>query len=124
MNNLKYNRRTTPRQPARRISARGCEPSSLRLSSKLFRLFSTTTDENLVFNDALGTTVGAKKDGKYSAAALTAFGEDLTVHSPTPTQNSNFFTGLSVIGLVFGWHGGSSISDIWMKNLEDNGWTT
>lgn len=47
------------------------------------------------FNDMLGTTVGAKKDGKYSAAALTAFGEDLTVDSPTPTptQNSNFFTG-------------------------------
>ena len=45
------------------------------------------------FNDALGTTVGSKKGGKYSAAALTAFGEDLTVHSPTPTQNSNFFTG-------------------------------
>ena len=45
------------------------------------------------FNDMLGTTVGAKKDGKYSAAVLTAFGEDLTVHSPTPTQNSNFFTG-------------------------------
>jgi RHS repeat-associated protein len=45
------------------------------------------------FNDALGTTVGFKSNGKYSAAALTAFGEDLTVHSPTPTQNSNFFTG-------------------------------
>ncbi|MBQ6136840.1 MAG: hypothetical protein IJI73_05660, partial [Kiritimatiellae bacterium] len=45
------------------------------------------------FNDMLGTTVGAKKDGKYSAAALTAFGENLSVHSPTPTQNSNFFTG-------------------------------
>ncbi len=45
------------------------------------------------FNDALGTTVGAKKDGKYSAAALTAFGENLSVDSPTPTQNSNFFTG-------------------------------
>ena len=29
------------------------------------------------FNDMLGTTVGAKKDGKYSAAALTAFGERL-----------------------------------------------
>ncbi|MBE6381885.1 MAG: hypothetical protein E7049_02595 [Lentisphaerae bacterium] len=43
------------------------------------------------FNDALGTTVGSKQGGKYSAAALTAFGEDLTVHSPT--QNSNFFTG-------------------------------
>jgi RHS repeat-associated protein len=45
------------------------------------------------FNDVLGTTVGFKSNGKYSAAALTAFGEDLTVHSPTPTQNSNFFTG-------------------------------
>ena len=44
------------------------------------------------FNDMLGTTVGSKSNGKYSAA-LTAFGEDLTVHSPTPTQNSNFFTG-------------------------------
>ena len=27
------------------------------------------------FNDALGTTVGSKSNGKYSAAALTAFGE-------------------------------------------------
>ena len=45
------------------------------------------------FNDMLGTTVGSKSNGKYSAAALTAFGEDLTFHSPTPTQNSNFFTG-------------------------------
>ncbi len=45
------------------------------------------------FNDMLGTTVGSKTNGKYSAAALTAFGEDLTVHSPTPTKNSNFFTG-------------------------------
>ena len=44
-------------------------------------------------NDALGTTVGAKRDGQYSAAALTAFGENLSVDSPTPTQNSNFFTG-------------------------------
>ena len=45
------------------------------------------------FNDALGTTVGSKQGGKYSAAVLTAFGENLSVHSPTPTQNSNFFTG-------------------------------
>ena len=29
------------------------------------------------FNDALGTTVGSKQGGKYSAAALTAFGERL-----------------------------------------------
>ena len=100
MNNLKNNIRRAPRQLARRKPACGCEPSSLRLSSKLFRLFSTTTDENLVFNDALGTTVGAKKDGKYSAAALTAFGEDLTVNSsgessrsPFPVPHSPFFTG-------------------------------
>ena len=53
----------------------------------------TSSKGTSYFNDALGTTVGAKKDGKYSPAALTAFGEDLTVHSPTPTQNSNFFTG-------------------------------
>ena len=46
------------------------------------------------FNDMLGTTLGAKgKYRKYSAAALTAFGEDLSVHSPTPTHNSNFYTG-------------------------------
>ena len=45
------------------------------------------------FNDALGTTVGSKSNGKYSAAVLTAFGENLSVHSPTPTQNPNFFTG-------------------------------
>ena len=33
------------------------------------------------FNDMLGTTVGSKSNGKYSAAALTAFGEDLTVQT-------------------------------------------
>ena len=46
------------------------------------------------FNDMLGTTLGKKeKSGKYSVAAITAFGENLSNHSPTPTQNSNFFTG-------------------------------
>ena len=53
------------------------------------------------FNDALGTAVGAKKDGKYSAAALTAFGEPLEtlqgeVTSNIKHQTSNsqtFFTG-------------------------------
>ena len=49
------------------------------------------------FNDALGTTVGSKSNGKYSAAALTAFGENLSVDSPTPTQNSNFFTGKPMV---------------------------
>ena len=37
------------------------------------------------FNDMLGTTVGAKKGAKYSAAALTAFGEGGSRHA--------FFTG-------------------------------
>ena len=49
----------------------------------------------------LGTTLGAKTKGKkYSAAALTAFGEDLTVNSseaasrsPFPVPHSPFFTG-------------------------------
>ena len=39
------------------------------------------------FNDALGTTVGAKKDGKYSAAALTAFGEPFADMSGEATSN-------------------------------------
>ncbi len=53
------------------------------------------------FNDALGTTVGSKSNGKYSAAALTAFGESLetlqgevTSNFKHQTSNSqNFFTG-------------------------------
>jgi len=45
------------------------------------------------FNDMLGTTVGFKSNGKYSASVLSAFGENPSNHSPTPTQNSNFFTG-------------------------------
>ncbi len=171
MNNLKNTIVRMAREHARRKPARGCEPSSSKLSSQLFRLFpilsvtdgdTTRTftyhadgqlasatvggehraprnhvgppggrplpesetflwdglaliqrgDEHFVnephvgggnpvasskgtsyFNDALGTTVGSKKDGKYSAAALTAFGENVSVDSPTPTQNSNFFTG-------------------------------
>ena len=49
------------------------------------------------FNDMLGTTVGAKKDGKYSAAALTAFGERLdNVDGTSPAIRSlgeGWFTG-------------------------------
>ena len=41
MNNLKNNLEMMPRQPARRKSARGCEPSSEKLSSQLFLLFPT-----------------------------------------------------------------------------------
>ena len=44
------------------------------------------------FNDMLGTTVGAKSGKTYSAATLSAFGEDLNHHSPTSHSNS-FFTG-------------------------------
>ena len=42
------------------------------------------------FNDMLGTTVGSKSNGKYSAAALTAFGEDLSVNSSGESSRSPF----------------------------------
>ena len=142
MNNLKSNLVRTPRELVWREPARGCEPSSLKLSSQLSSLFLTrlfvtdgdTTrtytyhadsqlasascdgigracaprtpqtetfqwdglaliqrgDEQFVnephigggnpvasskgtsyFNDALGTTVGSKRDGKYSAVRET-----------------------------------------------------
>ena len=46
------------------------------------------------FNDMLGTTVGAKSGKHYSAATLSAFGEDLNHHSSTSTSHFNsFFTG-------------------------------
>ena len=41
------------------------------------------------FNDALGTTVGSKSNGKYSAAVLSAFGENLANDS----TDSQYFTG-------------------------------
>ena len=52
-------------------------------------------------NDALGTTIGAKKDGKYSAAVLSAFGESLETQHCEATSNfkhqtsnsQTFFTG-------------------------------
>ena len=57
------------------------------------------------FNDILGTTVGAKSGNQYSAAVLSAFGEDLNHHSPTPTSNSHsFYTGkpqVAGLGHVF-----------------------
>ena len=172
----------TPRQLARRKSARGCEPTSEKLSSQLFLLFPTrlsVTDGDTTrtftyhadgqlaranyggkseeflwdglalihrggeqfinephvgnapkklrfegkpraqrsarrarkgprgnpvvsskgvsyFNDMLGTTVGFKSNGKYSAAALSAFGEDISdpsSRSPFPVPSSPFFTG-------------------------------
>ena len=42
------------------------------------------------FNDALGTTVGAKSGKQYSAAVLTAFGEDLTVNAAGDSSHSPF----------------------------------
>ena len=49
------------------------------------------------FNDMLGTTLGKKeKSGKYSAVALSAFGEDFSdssSRSPFPIPSSPFFTG-------------------------------
>ncbi|MBQ2623489.1 MAG: hypothetical protein IJG18_00145 [Kiritimatiellae bacterium] len=42
------------------------------------------------FNDALGTTVGSKSNGKYSAAALTAFGEGTDA-------DKAFFTGKPMV---------------------------
>ena len=57
----------------------------------------------LYFNDMLGTTVGVKNGGKYSAAALTAFGEDIG-----QTGSGAFFTGkpqVEGLGRVF-----------WMRN--------
>ena len=186
MNYWKNNTKRLPRQLARRKSARGCEPSSLKMTLQLFPLFpyrhsvtdgdTTRTytyhadgqlaraiyapghspasesfewdglalvrrnDEHFInepyvgnapkklrfegkpraqrsarrarkgprgnpvasskgtsyFNDALGTTLGAKKDGKYSPAALSAFGEDISAslnRSPFPVPSSPFFTG-------------------------------
>ena len=46
-------------------------------------------------NYALGTTVGAKSNGKYSAAVLSAFGENLAASEPRATNHEprTFFTG-------------------------------
>ena len=61
----------------------------------------TSSKGTSYFNDVLGTTVGAKKDGKYSATALTAFGERLdNVDSTSPAIRSlgeGWFTGKPVI---------------------------
>ncbi len=98
-NNM-YNTRTTSslaraNRRARVLSSRG------RVSPRR-KMLSNVVDVDSIINDALGTTVGSwegrassrpESGLKYSAAALTAFGENVSVDSPTPTQNSNFFTG-------------------------------
>ena len=40
-------------------------------------------------NDVLGTTVGSKSNGKYSASVLTAFGETLETLQCEATSNFN-----------------------------------
>ena len=71
VNNLKNNLERTLRKPALRKPARGCEPYSDKLSSQLFSLFPIP----LSITD--GDTT--QKGGKYSVAALTAFGESLPI---------------------------------------------
>ena len=66
---------------------------------------SKVVDVVSITNDAIGTTVGAKSNDKYSAAALTAFGESLEtlqgeVTSNIKHQTSNaltFFTGKPMV---------------------------
>ena len=90
------NARTTVTRPranrrARVLSSRGrVRPRRLGLS-KVVDVVSNS-------NDMLGTTVGSKKDGKYSPAVLSAFGEN---HLTTqPPNHQTFFTGkLMVEGL-------------------------
>ena len=54
----------------------------------------TSSKGTTYFNDILGTTVGAKRNRKYSAAALTAFGESDPASQPLNTSTSQqFFTG-------------------------------
>ena len=58
------------------------------------------------FNDMLGTTVGAKSGNRYSAAALSAFGEDLPNSNVQPSTSNlqPFYTGkpaVAGLGHVF-----------------------
>ena len=54
----------------------------------------TTADWRRTRYSSRRLVVGAKSGKQYSAATLSAFGENLTYHSPTPTSHSNsFFTG-------------------------------
>ena len=50
-------------------------------------------------NDALGTTVGSKSNGKYSPAVLSAFGENLAASEPRATNHEprTFFTGKPMV---------------------------
>ena len=49
------------------------------------------------FNDMLGTTVGSKSNGKYSAAALTAFGEPLETLQGEVTSSIKLILRLRII---------------------------
>ena len=86
-NNMDNTRTTSSlaraRRRARVLSSRGrVRPRRLGLS-KVVDVVSNT-------NDALGTTVGSKYNGKYSAAALTAFDEG-------SDADKAFFTGVPCI---------------------------
>lgn len=71
------------RRRARGFSSRGrVRPRRLGLSK--------VVDVVSITNDALGTTVGSKSNGKYSAAALTAFGEGTDA-------DKAFFTGKPMV---------------------------
>ena len=54
----------------------------------------TSSKGTTYFNDMLGTTVGAKNGRKYTAAALTAFGEDLSAPGTKhQAPSTSFYTG-------------------------------
>ena len=70
MDNVKNNRRRAPRQHARRKPASGCEPSSLKLSSQLFRLFPVNLDKVMSVTDGDTTrTFTYHADGQLATAS-------------------------------------------------------
>jgi len=85
-NNMDNARTTSSRsranRRARNFPCRGrVRPRRLGLSK--------VVDVVSITNDALGTTVGSKSNGKYSAAVLTAFGESLETQQCEATSNFN-----------------------------------
>ena len=92
MNNLKNNIRRTPRQLARRKSDRGCEPSSPKLSSQLFRLF----PYRLSVTDGDTTrTFTYHADGQLASASCDGIGR---AHTPGAPQTETFlWDGLALI---------------------------
>ena len=83
-----HNARTTSGLTRANRRTRGL-PCRGRVSPRRLGL-SKVVDVVSITNDALGTTVGAKKDGKYSAAVLSAFGEGTDA-------DKAFFTGKPMV---------------------------